>query len=204
MVSLRTLATTAVAFMAAPAIAALTSGQIVDAIKSLTMKSRALQQPANSISIINGPLIIIGQGPFPQLISGFTDIVTTTTTAIAQLQGTPKITATTATMEIADAFRDFVRVHQQLLNILIGKSGLFTIVPFIGQPIAAVLRSVEAVVDQIAFGLVDVVEGAAVGALASDRAALKLTLDTTIEKYEGLSIGPVKKRDGLEAKVFVA
>lgn len=44
-------------------------------------------------------------------------------------------------------FWQFVRVHQQLLNILIGKAGLFTAVPVIGQPVATVLRSLEGVVD---------------------------------------------------------
>jgi hypothetical protein len=33
------------------------------------------------------------------------------------------------------------------LNILIGKAGLFSTVPFIGQPVAAVLRQIENVVD---------------------------------------------------------
>jgi hypothetical protein len=31
----------------------------------ITQKSQALQAPAQSISLINGPLILIGQGPFP-------------------------------------------------------------------------------------------------------------------------------------------
>jgi hypothetical protein len=31
----------------------------------ITQKSQALQAPAQSITVINGPLIIIGQGPFP-------------------------------------------------------------------------------------------------------------------------------------------
>jgi hypothetical protein len=43
--------------------------------------------------------------------------------------------------------KQFVRVHQVLLNVLIGKAGLFKTVPFIGQPVASVLRQVEAVVD---------------------------------------------------------
>jgi hypothetical protein len=43
--------------------------------------------------------------------------------------------------------QQFVRVHQSLLNILIGKAGLFSTVPFIGQPLAAVLRQIEGVVD---------------------------------------------------------
>lgn len=41
----------------------------------------------------------------------------------------------------------FVRAHQILLNILIGKAGILTNVPFIGPPVATVLRSVEGVVD---------------------------------------------------------
>lgn len=49
--------------------------------------------------------------------------------------------------DIFDAFRDFVRVHQQLLSILIGKAGFLTQVPFLGPPVAAVLRGIESVVD---------------------------------------------------------
>jgi len=63
MVSLRALAS--VFALAAPFVSALTAQQIVDNINMLTVKSQALQGPANSITIINGPLIIIGQGPFP-------------------------------------------------------------------------------------------------------------------------------------------
>jgi hypothetical protein len=48
---------------------------------------------------------------------------------------------------IFDAFRDFVMVHQQLLNILIGKAGLLQTVPVVGAPVATVLRSLEGIVD---------------------------------------------------------
>lgn len=48
---------------------------------------------------------------------------------------------------IFDAFREFVRVHQVLLNILIGKAGLFNTVPLVGAPVASVLRAVESIVD---------------------------------------------------------
>lgn len=46
-------------------IAAVTPQQVVGNIQALTTKSQALQAPAQSITIINGPLIIIGLGPFP-------------------------------------------------------------------------------------------------------------------------------------------
>lgn len=44
---------------------AITPAQMVTNIQLLTSKSQALQAPAQSISIINGPLIVVGLGPFP-------------------------------------------------------------------------------------------------------------------------------------------
>jgi hypothetical protein len=64
MVSFRTIFTSALA-LSAPVMAALTPAQVVDNIKMLTQKSQALQAPAQSINAVNGPLVIIGQGPFP-------------------------------------------------------------------------------------------------------------------------------------------
>jgi len=61
MVSIRALALSLVV----PLVSALTAQQIVQNIQTLTTKSQALQAPAQSISIVNGPLILIGQGPFP-------------------------------------------------------------------------------------------------------------------------------------------
>ncbi|KAK1997014.1 hypothetical protein LX36DRAFT_637070 [Colletotrichum falcatum] len=164
-----------------------TPDQVVSNIKMLTDKSRALQAPAQSINVINGPLIIIGQGPFPQIILGFTDIVSTATAAIAQMQGMPPVTATASATAIFEAFRGFVSVHQALLNILIGKSGLFSTVPFIGQPIAAVLRQIESIVDTIALGLIDAVESRAKD-LQGQADMLTASIDLTIERYEGISV----------------
>jgi hypothetical protein len=48
-----------------PVIAQTTPAQVVQNIQLITQKSQALQRPAQSISIVNGPLILIGQGPFP-------------------------------------------------------------------------------------------------------------------------------------------
>jgi len=64
MVSLRALAVSAITF-AVPLVSALTAQEIVSNVNALTTKSQALQAPAQSINIINGPLILIGQGPFP-------------------------------------------------------------------------------------------------------------------------------------------
>ncbi|KAK3685356.1 hypothetical protein B0T22DRAFT_482333 [Podospora appendiculata] len=81
----------------------------------------------------------------------------------------------------------FVRVHQVLLNILIDKAGLFSTVPFIGQPVASVLRQVESVVDTIAFALIDEVQSK-----ASDLTQLTKSVDDSlglaIKAYDGLRL----------------
>jgi hypothetical protein len=63
------------------------------------------------------------------------------------MQNMPPVPAGAESDAIFNAFREFVRVHQALLNILIGKAGLFQTVPIIGGPVAAVLRQLENVVD---------------------------------------------------------
>ncbi|KAF1933716.1 UVI-1h [Didymella exigua CBS 183.55] len=191
--------------LAVPVIAQTTPAQVVTNIDLITQKSQALQAPAQSINLINGPLILIGQGPFPQIITGFADIVSTATTALSQIRGMPPVPAGDESNAIFDAFREvrhvlplgvamlltyslqFVRVHQALLNILIGKAGLFSTVPFIGQPVAAVLRQVESVVDTIAFALIDTVQSRAAD-LQAQTQSLDGTLTTTINAYEGLSL----------------
>jgi hypothetical protein len=144
MVSFR--AITVLAF-AAVAVAQSTPAEVVANIDILTQKSQALQAPAQSLTIVNGPLVVIGQGPFPQIINGFVDIVSTATNDLQQMQGMTAVAAGAEADAIFAAYRDFVRVHQALLNILTGKAGLFSTVPFIGQPLAAVLRQDEGVLD---------------------------------------------------------
>jgi hypothetical protein len=83
-----------------------TPAQVVSNIQMITQKSQALQAPAQTITLSNGPLIIIGQGPFPQIIAGFTDIVSTATTAIQQMQNMPTVAAGADADKIFAAFRE--------------------------------------------------------------------------------------------------
>ncbi|CAN9478084.1 unnamed protein product [Alternaria alternata] len=156
---------TAAVALSVPVAAQLSPAQVVSNIRTLTQKSQALQAPAQ------------------------------TTTAIAQMQGMPPVPAGADSDAIFDAFREFVRVHQALLNILIGKAGLFQTVPFIGQPLAAVLRQIENVVDTIAFGLIDAVESRA-SDLQREANSLDGTLTICINSYEGLS-GNLKAKRSL-------
>ncbi|KAI0541940.1 hypothetical protein GGR58DRAFT_454516 [Xylaria digitata] len=187
--------------LASSSMASLSPQQIADGIKSITTKSQALQAPAQSITILNAPLIVIGQGPFPALIAGFQDIVSTGNTLIAQLSGTGPITKRDEKEHARDlsprgpdadlvfgAFREFVAVHQALLNILIGKAGLLEKIPVIGQPVATVLRAVEGVVDTLAIGLISITQARA-NDITSDANSLDNTLQLTISKYDSISTG---------------
>ncbi|KAI0862910.1 UVI-1 [Xylaria cubensis] len=177
---------TAGAVMAASAMAALTPSQIADNLNTITVQSRNLQVVAQSITIVNAPLIIVGGGPFPKIISGFTQIVTTATVSINSWDGTAPITTDADAQLVFNAFRTFVRVHQDLLNILIGKAGLLESVPVIGPPVAAVLRQIESVVDTLAIDLINTVQVATTSKnIESDANSLGGTLDLCIEKYSG-------------------
>ncbi|KAI0441889.1 hypothetical protein F4803DRAFT_551684 [Xylaria telfairii] len=183
--------------MAATAMAAATPQQIASGIASLTQKSQALQAPAQSITILNAPLIVIGQGPFPTIIAGFADIVSTANALIAQLPGSAPIArgekqhARDLSIRGPDAdlvfstFREFVRVHQALLNILIGKAGILSKIPVIGQPVATALRGVEGVVDSIAISTINLLQVHS-NDVASDANSLGNTIDLAIKSYDSI------------------
>ncbi|KAI0973244.1 hypothetical protein F4678DRAFT_477696 [Xylaria arbuscula] len=187
--------------MASTAMGALSPQQIADGITLITQKSQALQAPAQSITVLNAPLITIDQGPFPTLIAGFTDIVSTANTLIAQLPGTNPIQKRGEPQHARDliargpdadlvfgAFREFVAVHQALLNILIGKAGLLEKIPVIGEPVATALRGVESVVDTIAIDIIGLLQADA-SDVTSDANSLDSTLQVAINKYDSISGG---------------
>jgi len=185
-------ALTALTLLSVPTFAALTAKQMSDNLKMLTNKSMALQRPAQTITIISGPLIVVGLGPFPEIIKGFTEIVTITTTAVAQMQGTPKFGTQAEVTLVADSLRTFVKVHQDLLNILIGKAGLFNTVPFIGAPVAFTLRQLEGVVDTVALMLINLAEDFT-SDIANQAGSLSGTITLTIDSYDGLSLKKAKR-----------
>ncbi|EAQ88242.1 predicted protein [Chaetomium globosum CBS 148.51] len=206
MVSLRSLFTGAVALMATAANAAVTPQQITNALGSLTQKAKDLNAPAQSITVLNLPLIIIGQGPFPQtLISGFSDIVSTANVLISQFDGTRPIqrrgrAAAGVTRRGPDA--DLLdRGYQGLLNILIEKAGLVKKIPVIGQPMAVMLRQVESVIDTITITLINLTESRA-DELTSEGnslsgASMSASASTRLSAFNGerrdLQLSPVKR-----------
>jgi hypothetical protein len=198
---------------------AVTADQMVTAIKAITQQSKSLTTVANNINPMNGvPLLGPSSGSgstnFNDLISGLQGIITTASTDIQNMDGTAPYTDAAAEQKVCDAFSNvslsvyklplimsctdtiqFVVVHQNLLKVLIGKSGLLEGI-FLG-PVAAALRSLEGVVDvsphlttlfeptplltrdaqTLAFGIID-----SVPVCADKATADKSNLDDTLGK----------------------
>lgn len=182
--ALRLLALSALLLLCAPTtFASVTAPQLVSDIQTITAKGQALQAPAQSISLVNGPLIVVGLGPYPQIIAGFTDIIQTLTSDIGAAEGTKSLKDSDA-KAVANAVQELVRVHQVLLNILTGKAGLFTNVPVIGAPVAQVLRSYEGVIDTFFFQVADIASAES-KTIKAQVDSLDGTISTAIKAHEG-------------------
>ncbi|KAM0271964.1 hypothetical protein ACHAQH_008871 [Verticillium albo-atrum] len=84
--------------------------------------------------------------------------------------------------QICEVFRDFVRVHQALLETVIGKTSFLSNTPFIA-PVTAVLRAIEGGVDDLAFGIIDLVPTCEDG-LKDDKKDLDESFKKTFSELE--------------------
>lgn len=84
--------------------AATTPQQVVEGFRLLTQKAQALEPVANSINIINAPLIAIGQGPFP--VSVIVDTVSHSARAANEAQ------------IIISGFTDQINIGNALIELL--------------------------------------------------------------------------------------
>ncbi|KAM3418208.1 hypothetical protein BST61_g4212 [Cercospora zeina] len=109
---------------------ALSPGEIVKSVQSLTAKTKELNQPASSITIANGPRLVVGQGPY-----SFSSLVAT----------------------LRSLTMPFSRVSAVNFRVLTGKASLFAEIPVIEAPVAAILRQYEHIIDTLAFTLLDLV-----------------------------------------------
>ncbi|GAB1734378.1 hypothetical protein NU195Hw_g5193t1 [Hortaea werneckii] len=151
---------------------AVTADQMVANIKKVTQLSQDLQPKADAISTDGLGFVTTNQ--FQPVIEGFQQIIRVVYDDIDSMSDSTEYTAANA-QPVCDAFSDFIVVHQELLRIMIGKSGLLESI-FLG-PVAAVLRSLEEVVDSLAFGVIDSVPSCQASATQQKR-----DLDDTLDK----------------------
>lgn len=78
---------------------------------------------------------------------GFSDITTTGSSYLMSWPGVETVSDSKDAAAIAEAYATYVKVSQELLNILIGKSGVSPDLSMISPPVRSVLIQYEAVVD---------------------------------------------------------
>ncbi|KAK3905541.1 hypothetical protein C8A05DRAFT_30604 [Staphylotrichum tortipilum] len=186
MVSLRSFVA-GVALVMAPVVTAITASEVAKGIDDLTKLSLDLQRPANSITIINAPLLVIGQGPFPQIILGFNQIVTTGTSLIQQANDLAPLAGPDADL-VYNSYQKFANTHTALINLLISKATILDKVPIVGSPIAAVLRSDESIIDSLSITLINKVDAHATE-ISAEASTLNEALDLCIQRYTGITEG---------------
>ncbi|KAL5376806.1 hypothetical protein DPSP01_010217 [Paraphaeosphaeria sporulosa] len=161
---------------------------VINAINDVTQISFALQTGARKIGAgifgrddvsVNADVDLFSN-PITDVALGLTRITTTVQTALPTFITFPPFPPSCSSDTIVLAWLEFVRVHQELLAILIGRSGLLETGPlkrssvvnhadgtpitrgeqgFVGRPIAVALRGIEGVVDTLAVGIADLVPG---------------------------------------------
>ncbi|EME39116.1 hypothetical protein DOTSEDRAFT_179527 [Dothistroma septosporum NZE10] len=157
--------------------------EIVDELNGLTSKAQALQAPIQSITPNNGVLIVVSQGPFPSIIKGYADIVTAGTYLVAGLQDQGSLSGKDAD-DVYSAYTAFAKVNEFTLHMLNGKGATYANLPFVTQPVAAVLRNVENIYDTLAFTLADATKSHA-AELQGAAGKLGEELDRIIYTYQG-------------------
>ncbi|EEU46716.1 uncharacterized protein NECHADRAFT_123303 [Fusarium vanettenii 77-13-4] len=173
------LLTAVTTFLAASSVqAAIAPSDIVKTLETVTDLSSDTNDIAKTIT---NPVQIFTA--VPKLIGSFKDIIGTVTNAISMLGDLPDDPKfpESGQSEICEAFTGFVKVHQNLLETIIGKEGLLSNTPFTA-PIAAVLRVLENIVDKVAFTIIGTVPTCADGA-KKDLQDLDETLGKTIDTY---------------------
>ncbi|KAG0586577.1 hypothetical protein KC19_2G101100 [Ceratodon purpureus] len=125
--------------------------QIVQAFKEITTLSDNLRIETQKINLVTA--LTLG----PRVGPGFNAIITRVGKAGTMLQS-PNMKALGAAdaKTVVAALTTFVEVHQALLNVLIGKHGVLTLIPFF-EPIRQALVALEATVDSFAFYLIAVI-----------------------------------------------
>jgi glycopeptide antibiotics resistance protein len=150
--------------------------KILEGFDNVTTQSNNLRIAVQSITIFNA-----AQEGFI-IAEGFTSIIAKIAEGTIRVDSvsTGPLSDDDAQL-VVQALTKFVQVHQALLQVIIGKHGLVTLVPFF-EPIRLALVSLEAAVDTLAFDLIALIPTQKPAANAQF-ASLSATLTATITAY---------------------
>jgi hypothetical protein len=129
--------------------------RIQAAFKEITELSDNLRVETQKITLFNAAQ----QGV--KITAGFGTIIVKITEYTARLGGSaygynPTPLSDADAQLVVQSLTTFVKVHQALLNVVIGKHGLATLFPLF-EPIRVALVNLEIVVDTFAFYLIDLI-----------------------------------------------
>ncbi|PIL26708.1 hypothetical protein GSI_11187 [Ganoderma sinense ZZ0214-1] len=144
------LAAVFVALLSVVGTMAQTSDQVISAIQSFITASSNLNAevtPLNAVTFATMGFVIA---------DGFNNITSAVNTFNAEFSPATPAYPDDAALAVVDVLTTFVEVHQDLLNVVIGKHSLAAMFG-LTAPIAAALRALEAVVDTFAFALINLI-----------------------------------------------
>ncbi|KAJ4382525.1 hypothetical protein N0V85_008552 [Neurospora sp. IMI 360204] len=159
----------------------------VDFLETLSNKAQQLELIAEEITTINGPLITIDQGPFPEIIDGidyFNDEADKFKTMYAESEtvfdevGCNIITASNM---------EFFGTNDAFLTTLIRKASLFHTVPVIGKPVYQALEQLGGRYSDLGKFLVGHRECESTAEFDSDFKGLSKSVTKAIYAYKGIA-----------------
>jgi hypothetical protein len=181
---------------------------VINAINKVSLISQNLQAPAKLIGVkeTQGDHEVqatFAQGPIQDVARGLNSVAVTLTAAAPRIIFLPPFPPGCDTDTVVISYIEFVRIHQALLNILIGQAGLLENGPvkrddawagavqvyerdenaFVGRAIAVSLRAIERIVDTIAFKLISLVPTRGECA-KQENAKLSASLKESITSYD--------------------
>jgi hypothetical protein len=147
--------------------------KILEGLDKVTTQSNNLRIAVETITVFNAGEkgIIIVQG-----LTSITAKIGQSTTRVDSVSTGP-LSDDDAQL-VVQALTTFVQVHQALLQVIIGKHGLLTLVPFF-EPIRLALVNLELAIDTFAFDLIGLIPTQKPAASAQF-ASLSVTLATAI------------------------
>ncbi|KAF8970482.1 hypothetical protein BDZ97DRAFT_1791674 [Flammula alnicola] len=165
------------------AAAALTPDQVVTNIGIVTTISGNLNTAVGSLSTTPTPQQ--AQTTANTLTGGFSNIINDLSGDVTAMDATPAYDDADATVVVA-ALTAFIQVHQDLLSTVIGKHSVFAQFGATA-PIAAALRSLEAIVDSFAISMINLIPTKA-DDVQTGAASLNTSVGNSITLYQQICV----------------
>ncbi|KIM33789.1 hypothetical protein M408DRAFT_325389 [Serendipita vermifera MAFF 305830] len=148
---------------------------VIGNFQMLTTMSSDLEILTRDINLVT----VLFKGP--QVGAGLAKISNTVYQVINNMDNPPPVFNNVDAKAIVDVLKTFVRVHQRLLNTIIGKHGLLSLF-FFTEPVRVALVGLEAAVDAFALGLIDMIPTQA-GPADDQFHSLDITIGAAINVY---------------------